>query len=50
MSAVFMLLYFGAVIGIIIFLLILLSRFVKAHERLAEAMEVVARKLPDNGK
>jgi putative effector of murein hydrolase LrgA (UPF0299 family) len=46
----FMLLYFGSVIGVVIFLLILLSQFVKAHERFADAMEVFARKFHDNGK
>jgi len=34
-----MIVYFGAVVSVVIFLLVLLARFVKAHERIATALE-----------
>ena len=46
----FVLVYIACVIGIIICLIRLLYRFVGAHERVASALEIVARKLKDDGK
>lgn len=46
LTGVFMLLYFLVVIGAGIFVLVLLSNFVKAHQRCADALETIARKLP----
>lgn len=43
----FALVYFACVIGIIIFVLVMLNRFVNAHERMAQALENIARKLRD---
>jgi hypothetical protein len=42
---VFALLYFGAGIGIVIYLLVLARAFVSAHERGAAALERIARKI-----
>lgn len=39
--------YIIAIIGVVVFILILLSRFVRAHERGADALETIARKLKD---
>jgi hypothetical protein len=47
---IFFVLYYGAVIGVGIFILKLLSRFVKAHERVATALEDVARNSRPNSK
>ncbi len=38
------------VIGIIIYLLQLLGRFVSAHERMAASLDIIARKLKDEAK
>jgi H+/gluconate symporter-like permease len=46
----FVLAYVGCIIAIIIYALRLLGRFVRAHERVAGALEVVARKLRDDSK
>ena len=46
----FVLLTYGGSIAVAIFLLIVLSRFVKAFERMAAALEDVARKFRDNTK
>jgi flagellar biogenesis protein FliO len=43
----FALVYFACVIGIIIFVLWSINRFVNAHERVATALENIARKLRD---
>jgi hypothetical protein len=40
-------LYFIAVVGVITFVLVLMSRFVSAHQRCASALEQIAHKLPD---
>ncbi len=45
-----MMLFFLAYIGITIGVVILLIRFVRAHERMADALENVARKFRDDGK
>ena len=46
----FALVYLACVIGIIICLIRLLYRFVGAHERVASALEIVARKMKDDAK
>lgn len=40
--------YFACVIAIIIYVLRLLGKFVSTHERIAGALETIARKLGDN--
>jgi hypothetical protein len=45
MMSVFVLLIYGGLIAAVIVLFILLSRFVRASERMAGALEDVARKL-----
>jgi hypothetical protein len=47
-GVVFIVLYFAVIFGVVIFLLVLLSRFVQAHQRCAGALEAIARKLPDS--
>jgi SNF family Na+-dependent transporter len=42
----FLILYFCFLIGIAIFLLVLISRFVGAHERIASALERIAQNPP----
>lgn len=49
-GVLFVLLIYGGPIAVAIFLLILLSRFVKASERLATAAEEIARKQRDDSK
>jgi beta-lactamase regulating signal transducer with metallopeptidase domain len=46
----FVVLIYGGMIAVAVFLLILLSRFVKASERIAGAAEEIARKLRDDTK
>jgi putative effector of murein hydrolase LrgA (UPF0299 family) len=46
----FVLLIYGGIIATVVFLLILLSRFVKASERMAGAAEEIARKMHDDSK
>jgi hypothetical protein len=46
----FALVYFACVIGIVIYAFMLLGRLVSAHERVAGALEIIARKLRDDGK
>jgi hypothetical protein len=43
---IFILLYLSAIVGVGVYLIVLLARFVKAHQRGAEALEAIARKLP----
>jgi hypothetical protein len=43
-------LIYGGAICVIIFVLRLLGRFVSAHERVASALEIIARKHQDDGK
>ena len=50
LGSIFALIYLACVIGIIICLIRLLYRFVGAHERSASALEIVARKMKDDGK
>jgi flagellar biogenesis protein FliO len=49
-GGLFVLVYLACVIGVIVYVLWLLSRFVRAHERVASALEIVARKSLDGGK
>ena len=48
LGGIFALVYLACVVAIIIYIIRLLSRFVSAHERVASALEVVARKLKDD--
>ena len=48
-GSLFILAYFAVVIGLGIYLLILATRFVKAHARGAAALEEIARKLSPGG-
>ena len=50
LGGLFALVYFICVIAIIIYLIRLLGRFVRAHERVASALEILARKLKDDAK
>ena len=50
LGSIFALIYLACVIGIIICLIRLLYRFVGAHERIASALEIVARKMKDDSK
>jgi hypothetical protein len=50
LGGLFVLVYFGCVIALIIYVLRLLGRFVGAHERVAESLEIVARKMGENGR
>jgi len=49
-GAFFVLVYILCVLGIIFLLIRLLYRFVVAQERMAAALEMVARKLKDDAK
>jgi hypothetical protein len=50
LGGLFVLVYLACVVAVIIYVLRLLGRFVSAHERVASALEIVARKLKDDGK
>ena len=50
LGGIFAVVYFVCVIGILIYILRLLARFVGAQERTAGALETIARKLRDDGK
>jgi len=50
LGGLFVLVYVVCVIAIIIYALRLLGRFVNAHERVAGALETIARKLREDGK
>jgi hypothetical protein len=50
LSGLFVILYAACVIAVIIYVLRLLGRFVSAHERVANALEIVARKTQEGGK
>ena len=49
MNGLIIIVYILAVIGVTIFALLLLRRFVRAHERVAEALESIARKKDGSG-
>jgi len=44
------LVYAIAFVAVTIFIITMISRFVKAHERVADALEKIARKQPDDSK
>ena len=44
-GTVFILAYFAVVLGVGIYVLLLATRFVKAHQRGAEALETIAKKI-----
>jgi hypothetical protein len=46
----FVLIYLACVVGIIIYVLRLLGRFVSAHERVASSLDIIARKMRDDAK
>jgi len=50
LTGLFVLLYLACVIGVIIYVLRLLGWFVGAHERMAGALELIARKMRDEDK
>ena len=50
LGSIFALIYLACIIGIILCLIRLLYRFVSAHERVASALEIVARKMKEDGK
>jgi hypothetical protein len=50
LGGLFVAIYLACVIAIIIYVLRLLGRLVSAHERVAGALEVMARKQQDNDK
>jgi hypothetical protein len=49
-GVLFLLLIYGGMIAVAVFLLILLSRFVSAHERVASSLDIIARKIRDEAK
>ena len=49
-SGLFLLVYVACVIAVIIHVLRILGRFVCAHERVAGALETIARKIRDDAK
>lgn len=49
-GTLFVLIYLGCVVAVIIYVLRLLGRFVGAHERMATSLDIIARKLKDDGK
>jgi hypothetical protein len=50
LGGLFVLVYAACVIAVIIYVLRLLGRFVSAHERVANALEIAARKMQESGK
>lgn len=50
LGGIFVAIYLVCVVAVIIYVLRLLGRFVVAHERVASALEIVARKMKDDGK
>jgi hypothetical protein len=50
LSGLFFLVYIACVVVVIIYVLRLLGRFVSAHERVASTLEIMARKMRDDGK
>jgi len=49
-TGIFAIFYLFLVIGIGVYVLVLLTRFVKAHQRGSEALEAIARKLHDGAR
>jgi hypothetical protein len=50
LGGLFAIAYLICVVGIVIYVLMLLGRFVSAHERTASALEIISRKLRDDSK
>jgi hypothetical protein len=50
LGGLFGIVYLICVIAVFIYVLMLLGRFVSAHERVAGALETISRKLRDDGK
>lgn len=50
LGLLFVLVYLGCIIAVIIYVLRLLGRFVRAQERVAGALETIAHKLRDDAK
>ena len=50
LGGLFVLAYLACVIGLVIFVLRMLWRFVSAHERVAGALDIIARKLRDDAR
>ena len=46
----FVALYIACIIGIIIYVLRMLGKFVSAHEKMAASLDVIARKLKDESR
>jgi hypothetical protein len=50
LTGLFALVYLACVIAVIIYVLRLLGRFVRAHEQVASSLDIIARKLRDDRK
>lgn len=48
-SSIFILLYFTSILSVVVFVLTMIFRFVKAHERISTAMEVLVNRPRDDG-
>jgi len=50
LGGLFALVYLACVVGVVIYVLRLLGRFVSAHERVASSLDIIARKMRDEAK
>ena len=50
LGGLFALIYLACVIAVVIYVLRLLGKFVGAHEKMAASLDIIARKLKDEGK
>jgi len=50
LGGLFAIVYLVCVVAVIIYVLQLLGRFVRAHERVASSLDIVARKMRDDAK
>jgi len=50
LGGLFALVYLACVVGVVIYVLRLLGRFVNAHERVASSLDIIARKMRDDAK
>lgn len=50
LGGLFVLAYLACIIGLVIFVLRMLWRFVCAHERMAGALDIIARKMRDDAR
>jgi hypothetical protein len=48
LGGIFAFVYFGFVIAVSIYVLVLLGRFVQSHDRIASALERIAQNQPKN--